>query len=645
MTLGVDVGGTFTDLAHWDGSVLHIGKTSSTADQSEGVITGARDLLGHASVATFLHGTTVATNALLERRGVRTALVTDVGFAHLIEIGRQDRRSLYDSFVDRPAPLVDRPGRFEVAPDDPAAVDDLLERLIAYDPGAVAITFLYGYEDPTAERRVAERIRQHLDVAVSTSHVVSGEFREFERLSTTVLNAYLTPVVEGYLRRLRDRAADADLPHGIEVMRSSGGLMSIDAASELPAAVLLSGPAGGVVASAALGRALDLPHVVSFDMGGTSTDVCRIDDGRPDVAYERDIDGLPCRLPAVAIHTVGAGGGSIGWVDGGGALRVGPHSAGADPGPASYGRGGTDATVTDAHLLLGRIDPGGNLAGTVELDADAAERALTDLGDRAGLDARATALGIIEVAEAHMARAIRVVSVEEGADPRDAVLVSFGGAGGLHATSLARGLQMAGVVIPPYAGVFSAFGLLLSPRRTDRARSTPLAEAQVDDLARIAGEVADDARTELSGDDVTVSLLLDVRYVGQAHETAVTYDLGDDWSTIAERFHVAHHERNGFARPHDPIEVVTVRAEATAPAALRWDDVPAIEPSGEPLRGRRRVTTAHGDVEAEVWWRPGLRPGAAITGPAIVEEREATTYLAPDERAIVHASGALEVAW
>lgn len=645
MTLGVDVGGTFTDLAHWDGSVLHIGKTSSTADQSEGVITGARDLLGHASVATFLHGTTVATNALLERRGVRTALVTDVGFAHLIEIGRQDRHSLYDSFVDRPAPLVDRPGRFEVTPDDPAAVDDLLERLIAYDPGAVAITFLYGYEDPTAERRVAERIRQHLDVAVSTSHVVSGEFREFERLSTTVLNAYLTPVVEGYLRRLRDRAADADLPHGIEVMRSSGGLMSIDAASELPAAVLLSGPAGGVVASAALGRALDLPHVVSFDMGGTSTDVCRIDDGRPDVAYERDIDGLPCRLPAVAIHTVGAGGGSIGWVDGGGALRVGPHSAGADPGPASYGRGGTEATVTDANLLLGRIDPGGSLAGTVELDADAAERALTDLGDRAGLDARATALGIIEVAEAHMARAIRVVSVEEGADPRDAVLVSFGGAGGLHATSLARGLQMAGVVIPPYAGVFSAFGLLLSPRRTDRARSTPLAEAQIDDLARIAGEVADDARTELSGDDVTVSLLLDVRYVGQAHETAVTYDPGDDWSTIAERFHVAHHERNGFARPHDPIEVVTVRAEATAPAALRWDDVPAIEPSGEPLRGRRRVTTAHGDVEAEVWWRPGLRPGAAITGPAIVEEREATTYLAPDERAIVHASGALEVAW
>ncbi len=645
MTLGVDVGGTFTDLAHWDGGVLHIGKTSSTPDQSEGVIAGARDLLGDTTVTTFLHGTTVATNALLERRGVRTALVTDVGFAHLIEIGRQDRHSLYDSFVDRPTPLVDRPGRFEVAPDDPAAIDDLLERLAAYDPGAVAISFLYGYEDPAAEQRIAERVRDHLDVAVSTSHVVSGEFREFERLSTTVLNAYLTPVVEGYLRRLRDRAADAGLPDNIEVMRSSGGLMSIDAASELPAAVLLSGPAGGVVASAALGRALELPHVVSFDMGGTSTDVCRIDDGRPDVAYERDIDGLPCRLPAVAIHTVGAGGGSIGWVDDGGALRVGPHSAGADPGPACYARGGTHATVTDANLLLGRIDPGGSLAGTVELDAGAAERALTDLGGRAGLDARATALGMVEVAEAHMARAIRVVSVEEGSDPRDAVLVSFGGAGGLHATSLARGLQMAGVVIPPYAGVFSAFGLLLSPRRTDRARSTPLVEAQMTDLARIAGEVADDARTEPSGDDVTVSLLLDVRYVGQAHETAVAYDPGDDWATIAERFHTAHHERNGFARPDDPIEVVTVRAEATAPAALTWDDVPAIEPSGTPQRGRRRVVTADGVVDADVWWRPGLRPDDEITGPAIIEEREATTYLASDERAVVHASGALEVAW
>jgi N-methylhydantoinase A len=246
--------------------------------------------------------------------------------------------------------------------------------------------------------------------------------------------------------------------------------------------------------------------------------VCRIDDGRPEVAYERDIDGLPCRLPAVAIHTVGAGGGSISWVDDGGALRVGPHSAGAEPGPACYGRGGTDATVTDANLLLGRLDPTGSLAGTVDLEADAAHQALTALGERAGLDPIATALGIVEVAEAHMSRAIRVVSVEEGADPRDAVLVSFGGAGGLHATSLARGLEMAGVVVPPYAGVFSAFGLLLSPRRTDRARSTPLAEAQAHDLAAIAASVAADARRELPGEDVTLSLLLDVRYIGQAHD-------------------------------------------------------------------------------------------------------------------------------
>jgi N-methylhydantoinase A len=675
VTLGVDVGGTFTDLAVWDGTDLHIGKTSTTEEQSEGVVQGARDLLGQRRVLAFLHGTTVATNALLERRGARTALVTNRGFRDLIEIGRQDRPSLYDSFADRATPLVPREGRFEVDPSDPdpagsapdpggsdpdpagsdagpselGSLDEVLAAMTAYAPEAVAVCLLYGYAEPASEDAVADRIADHLDVPVSRSHAVSGEFREFERLSTTLLNAYLTPVVDRYLRNLSRRAAGAGLPERVEVMRSSGGLMSVAAACELPAAVLLSGPAGGVVASAELGRALDLPHVVSFDMGGTSTDVCRIDDGRPEVSYERAIDGLPCRLPSVAVHTVGAGGGSIAWIDDGGALRVGPQSAGAHPGPACYGRGGTDATVTDANVVLGRIDPEGSLAGTVRLDAEAARRAVAAIGERIGLDPVDTALGIVRIAEEHMARAIRVVSVEEGTDPREATLVAFGGAGGSHATALARTLQMAGVVVPPYAGVFSAVGLLLSPRRTDRARSGDIDLDDADALAQLAEEVADAARDELSGSDVEVALRLDVRYLGQAHETPVPYVLGDAAATIAERFHAAHRQRNGFARPDDPIEIVTVRAEATAPPALTWDDLPGISrAAGQPgaaVRGRRPVTTAEGTFDAEVVWRPDLAAGDLVEGPAVIEEREATTFLAPGERAEVHESGALRIIW
>lgn len=670
MTLGVDVGGTFTDLAIWDGHELHIGKTSTTPDQSEGVVAGARQLLGDAEVAAFLHGTTVATNALLERRGARTALVTDTGFRDLVEIGRQDRPSLYDSSVDRAVPLIERSGRFEFSfaddvaePADRAALDDtsvpddeasfatLIEQLQAYQPDAVAVCLLYGYAHPERERRLAAAIADHLDVAVSCSHAVSGEFREFERLSTTILNAYLTPVVESYLRNLRTRSAQAGLPAHIEVMRSSGGLMSVEAACDLPAAVLLSGPAGGVVASAELGRSVGLDHLVSFDMGGTSTDVCRVDDGRPEVAYERDVAGLPCRLPSVAVHTVGAGGGSIAWVDHGGALRVGPQSAGAQPGPACYGRGGTDATVTDANLVLGRLDPAGQLAGSVDLDAEAAREAIGTLGERVGLGLVETALGILRIAEEHMARAIRVVSVEEGSDPREATLVSFGGAGGLHATALARTLEMAGVVVPPYAGVFSAFGLLLSPRRTDRARSATLSLDDLTGLARLADEVAEEARAELAGRDgsdsseIDVAVRLDVRYLGQAHETPVPYSTDDDATSITQRFHEAHRQRNGFARPDDPIEVVTIRAEATAPPALTWDQLPEVSPEGDAQRDGRQVITVGGEVTAEVWWRPGLAPGDRITGPAIIEEREATTYLAPGERATVLPSGALQITW
>ncbi len=648
MILGVDVGGTFTDVAAWDGSGLRTAKVPTSPDQSAAVVEGARQVAG-GRLAAFLHGTTVATNALLERAGARTALVTTEGFADVLEIGRQDRPSLYDSFADRPAPLVPRELRFGAGerlgpggePLRPLAnLDSLVEAVAAGDPEAVAVSLLYGYAAPEHEERVAAALAERLTgVPVSTSSRVSAEFREYERTATTVLNAYLAPVTGEYLARLLRAARDADLADDVAVMRSSGGLLGAAQAAQLPAAVLLSGPAGGVVAAGELGRALGRDRVISFDMGGTSTDVCRIDDGRPDVAYERAVAGHPCRMPAVAVHTVGAGGGSIAWVDAGGALRVGPRSAGARPGPACYGLGGEAATVTDANLARGRLDPSARLAGSLQLQPHLSAQALGRLAAQAGIDDRAAAFGILAVVEEHMARAVRRVSIEQGADPRDAVLVAFGGAGGLHATALARALGMAGAVVPPHAGVFSALGLLLSPPRADAARSTRV-EAGEPGLDEAARDIAEEARRELPGAAEVVTLA-DARYAGQSHETTVPYRPGDGWATLGERFHREHFARNGFDRRGDPVEVVTVRGVATGHPALRWDDLPAPAPAGEPRRGDRTVD----GVPAAVWWRPALAPGASLSGPAVIEEPQATTFLAAGERARIHGSGALEIEW
>ena len=523
--LGVDVGGTFTDLVTWDGAAISTGKVSSTADQSEGVVAGATALTG-GSASRFLHGTTVATNALLERKGARVALVTTEGFTDVLEIGRQDRPSLYDTTVERPAPLVAAEDRTGVS-----RSGDGFDGTVSPEAAAVAISLLYGYERSSEEEDIAAEIQSRRGpLAISLSSRVAPEFREFERTSTTVLNAYLMPEVARYLQNLVRRSADAGLPADISVMRSSGGLMSAPAAAALPASILLSGPAGGVVAAAALGTAHGKSHLVSFDMGGTSTDVCRIEDGRPEVSYGREIAGYPCLMPSVAIHTVGAGGGSIAWIDAGGSLRVGPQSSGAQPGPAGYGRGGTAATVTDANIVLGRIDPGGTLAGALAVRPDLAGQAVAALGERLGMTETAVALGITRVVEEVMAGAIRRVSIEQGSDPRGASLVAFGGAGGLHATALARRLDMAGVIIPAHAGVFSALGLLLSPPRVDEARTVMLDRLSVEVLDRATEAVRRKALAGLedaSGMGGTVGSHVDVRYRGQSHEVAVPNDVGD----------------------------------------------------------------------------------------------------------------------
>ena len=650
--IGADVGGTFTDLVIWDGVSVATAKVPTTHDQSDAVITGATELTD--AVDAFLHGTTAATNALLERTGAKTLLITSPGFEDVIEIGRQDRPSLYDPFADRPQPLVERDSRFTDG-----------DRFEPGDSEAVAVSLLYSFDDAKRERAIRAHINRVAPaLAVSLSSEVAPEFREFERTSTTILNAYLQPVVSTYLAGLERRVSEAGLAATVSVMRSSGGLISTERAVELPAAILLSGPAGGSVAAASLARSFGRERVVSFDMGGTSTDVCRIDNGNPDISYQRAIAGFPCRMPSTAIHTVGAGGGSIGWVDSGGSLRIGPRSAGADPGPACYGKGGLEATITDANVVLGRIAPAADLGGRLTIDHDLAHNAVDALGEQIDLGTDRTAAGMVRVVEEVMAGAVRSVSVEQGIDPRGAWLVAFGGAGGLHASSLARALDMGGVIVPAHAGVFSALGLLLSPPRVDEARSVLLRSGGVEAgiaggraegvqpwsqrgpdaaLEREVAAVAAEAGERLP--DAEVTTMVDVRYLGQSHELTVPYASGEGWRRLAERFHAAHLEVNGFHREGDPLEAVTVRAAAVGTPWFTFDDLPPWTPTGAAAAGTRTVLTDEGGVEASVWMRQGLAVGTEIPGPSVIEERDATTWIAQGERAVVHSTGALEITW
>jgi N-methylhydantoinase A/oxoprolinase/acetone carboxylase beta subunit len=595
--VGVDTGGTFTDLVTADGDVA---KVLSTPDDPVRAIRAAVDdatTSGAAARPDFLaHGTTVATNALLERRGAAVALVTTEGLADVIEIGRQDRPSLYDQLASRPEPLVPRGWRYEVAGrlaadgSELAPVDADGIPAIDGDVEAVAVCLLHADIEPAQERVVAEvlRARGH---DVSCSHEVSPEMREVERTVTTVINAALRPRCRAYLRGIADLAGDA------LVMTSAGGLLPAAEAAELPAALLLSGPAGGVRAGAAAAVANGYPDAITFDMGGTSTDVCLVVGGSPAPAAEREVAGFTVRFPALDVHTIGAGGGSIAGIDPGGALVVGPQSAGADPGPACYGQGGVDATVTDANLVAGRIAADAAFGG-LRLDAGAAARAL----DRAGV----TADGVIAVVDANMERALRAVSVERGVDPRRLALVAFGGAGPLHACALAEALGMPAVIVPARAGVLSAVGLLTAPRRRDLVRSWPNPQDQAglaEALALLGKEAAALVGPGGGAAAITVETAVDCRYRGQSHELTVP--------SIGE-FHDEHRRRNGYARPDEPVEVVALRAVATRPPSVAADDLPA-----------------------------ATRLDGELVGPAVVAEPDCTIWVADGWTARAGAGGAL----
>jgi N-methylhydantoinase A len=559
--LGVDVGGTFSDAVLLDDGRLVTAKVPTARRQEESVLDAAR-AVGAVAVERFSHGTTIATNALLERKGARTAFVGTAGFEHLLHLRRQARAHLYRPCVAHPDPLVPIERCYgveeRIGPDGVLRELDL-GSLPEIDADAVAVCLLFSFREPRHEQAVAEELRRRLPGAhVVASSEVAPEFREYERASTAAADAYLGPVLSRYLRALAEGCREAGLPEPL-VMRSSGGVASVAEAAAHPALVLVSGPAAGAVGAERVARLAGIENAISFDMGGTSTDVCLIANGKVGRTAERGIGGFPIRVPSVDLHTVGAGGGSIVWRDAGGALRVGPESAGAEPGPACYGRGGKRATVTDANLLLRRLPE--RLAGGLVLDRPAAETAL------AGLDPAE----VIEAVNAEMLRALRVVSVERGHDPRDFALVAFGGAGPLHACALAEELGIETVLVPAAAGVLSALGLVASEERRDFVRSYVCSLDQAGELPA-QGEA-------------------DLRYRGQSFELAVP--LGED---LAERFHRAHEERYGYSDHEREIELVAVRT-----ADVRSGPDLSLPP-GDPLN---------------------------VSGPAVIELDGATCWVPP----------------
>jgi len=668
--LGIDVGGTFTDLVALSGSTLVTAKVPSTPrDQSEGAMAAVEASgVDPAEVVALAHGMTVATNALLERRGARTALVTTAGFRDLLEIARQDRAALYDLTRRRPPALVPRELCLaveermgpdgEVRPLDEHSVEEVVEALRGADVEAVAVCLLFAFLHPDHERRVGERLRDALPgVHVSLSSEVLPEMREYERAATTAADAYLAPRLSAYLSRLGERVAQARLPEPL-VMRSSGGVVELEVAARSAASCVLSGPAGGVVGAAHVARASGYDDVLTFDMGGTSTDVASVCGGEVETTTEQSVAGVPIRLPMVDIHTVSAGGGSIGAADPGGALRVGPRSAGADPGPAAYGRGGEEPTVTDADLFLGRLADGAELGGEVTLDRAAAERALATVGEPLGLDALETAEGIVRVADAEMARALRVISVERGIDPRELALVAFGGAGGVHACALAEELGMRTVLVPRAAGVLSALGLAMSDVRRDYV--TPLlgglSELAPGTVERAFAGLEERGRKDL--DDPELLRRADLRYRGQSFELTVDAgaadeDVGNDaradearagdlLAELAERFGAAHERRYGYRMDGEAVESVAVRVTATSPVdrpELSEDEGPA-DPAAAEV-GHRPVYF-HGEwQEAIVLDRARMGRGSKVEGPAVVESAEATCVVASGWAAEVDRAGTL----
>lgn len=663
--VGVDVGGTFTDVTAIDtrSGEVRIGKVpSQPLDEAAAVLAGLAALgVESRAVRRLVHGTTVGTNAILERRGARVALVTTAGFRDLIEIGRTKRNipALFVPTFVRPKPVVERPLRFEVGERvladgsvfralDMAEVGAVLETVAAAAPEAVAICLLHAYANPAHERRLGELVAARLPaVPVSLSFDVVPEYREFERFSTTVFNAYLQPLMDRYLGGLEKRLFESGYSYGVLTVGSSGGMMTVDTARRLPIKTIVSGPAGGVSRACFLARHTGLGDFITYDMGGTSTDVCLVRGGVPLTTTDSEIGAFPVKVPQIDIHTVGAGGGSLAWLDVDGSLQVGPRSAGARPGPAAYGLGGTEPTVTDANVVLGRMGIDRVLGGAIRLDAERAREAIARLDEGLGLGLHAAAEGVVRIAVARMTSSLREVSIARGHDPREFTLVAFGGAGPMHAALIADELAIPRVLVPQHPGNFSALGLLVSDVKHDDARTRigllrdqgGAIEAAV---AEMEAAAIDRLTTEGFGPaDRQIDRALDLRYLGQAFELTVPISPGPlDVDAIARAFHQRHLATYGHADPSGDVELVNVRIAARGvvekPAPRRH----AGHGNGGRL-GTRGVWFGGRELSVDVYEREALTPATAITGPAIVDEFGSTTIVPPDWIARLDESGNL----
>jgi N-methylhydantoinase A len=671
--VGVDAGGTFTDVCLVDEASgdVRVWKVPSTPDDPSlaiagGAVEGLREAAREvtAAVSYFGHGTTVATNTLIQHRGARTGLITTEGFRDLTEIARQRRPHLYDLQADKTPVLVPRSLREEVSerlrhdgrvekPLDERQVRAAVRRLRAAGAQAIAVCFLYAYVDSAHERRAREILEEEFpDAFVTCSHEVAPEFREYERLSTVLVNAYLGPVMAGYLAELGPRLAAAGIGVTPHITQSNGGVMSFETARAQPVRTVLSGPATGVVGGLEVGRRAGFRDLITFDMGGTSTDVSLIEDGRPKLAGELEIHGYPLKTPALDLHTGGAGGGSIAYVDAGGLLKVGPRSAGAAPGPVCYGLGNDEPTVTDANVVLQTLNPRHLLGGRMAIDRGRAQAAIADLAERLGLDVMATAQGILSVVTANMAKAIRVISVQRGHDPRDYTLVAFGGAGPLHAARLARELEIPRVLVPRHPGILCALGLLLSDLKTHYAQ-TRLMPAAPESLPRML-ETFDElerraiAWFEREGIEPAVRTLrrtVDMRYAGQNYELPVAFPHEPPGPALLKAltagFERAHEQLYGYIAEEEPVQAVTFRLEAVG--AVRRAELTAHPPAATDVADARVgdrdvwLVEAGGFVACPVYDRERLGPGHRVTGPAVVEQMDATTLVLPGQTATVDA--------
>jgi N-methylhydantoinase A len=668
--IAVDIGGTFTDVVLFDqeADTLETVKVLSThEDLSIGIVAGIERLVSSlADLEFFVHGTTAGINAFLERKGVHTALLTTEGFRDVYEIGRANRPDMYNLFYKKPVPLVRRRYIYEVPERmlydgtvecrlNEEALEPIIEKLRAHEFASVAVCLLHAYANPEHELLIEEVIKRHLPgVSVSLSHRVAREWREYERTSTTVINAYIAPIIERYLNSLESKVHAGGFDERLHVMESNGGVMTSTAAKKNPIQTLFSGPVGGAIGTAAVGQLLGENHLICIDMGGTSFDVGLVVDGIPDVTTETNLEGFPVLMPIVNIHSIGAGGGSIAWLEAGG-LRVGPQSAGSEPGPACYGRGGTEPTVTDANVVLGRVDPDYFAGGDYQLDVDKARLAMAQVAEQLDLALDQLAEGIIDIVNANMANAIRAITVGKGIDPRDFALVAFGGAGPMHAVALAKELQIPRIIVPNLPGTFSAWGMLQTDIRHDLVRTfyqrvsetaAPALQMEYESMEQVGANLLVDEKVDAT--DMRFVRTADMRYVGQEYFVNIPLPAEIESLVLADlpgRFHQAYLDRYGHSNPEEAIEFVNLRVSAigTLPkgqASAAEGDLERTEAG--PLRQSQAYFGGEW-LDTNVFMRDQLLSGQTITGPAIVLEPSCTTVMPPGCQATVDAFGNIEI--